>query len=271
MPGAILRSGSIVSAWKIKRTSSPRALKAFATASATRTSRRLPAWMFPETLMPLTTTCGPAPRESATLSAQTGMGKPVELPVSLMQCSNWGPWSKKRSGSGDLAGRLDVHDLVLRRAAGGGDSDLLPHLLLQDGPAHRGGVAELPARRVGLVGANDPECPLLPLPNDPERHGGTEIHRVFLGLRGIYHPHVAYPALQLADSALQQALLVLGIIVLGVLRDVPELASLTDAIGDLPASHIGQVCKFLLELLHPLRGDKLLIPVLHKPRDYKGG
>src|SRR4051812_26488919 len=49
--------------------------------------------------------------------------------------------------SGDLAGRFDVDDLVLRRAAGGRDGDLLPNLLLQDGLAHRGGVAELTARR----------------------------------------------------------------------------------------------------------------------------
>src|SRR5688572_24557048 len=151
MPGAILRRGSIVSAWKMKRTSSPRCRRAFATASATRTSRRLPAWMLPETLMPLTTTCGPAPRESATLSAHPGMRMPVDLPVSLMRYSNWVRWLELwRSGAcarGALAGRLDVDDLVLRRAAGGGDHDLLPHLPLEHGPAHRGGVAELPARR----------------------------------------------------------------------------------------------------------------------------
>src|SRR5919107_5516407 len=240
MPGAILRSGSMVSAWKMNRTSSPRALKAFATASATRTSRRLPAWMFPETLMPLTTTCGPGPREAATLSAQAGMEMPVELAVSLMRCSNGIRGSNERGGSDGLAGRLDVHDLVLCRAAGGGDHDLLPHLLLQDGFAHRGGVAQLPARGIGLVGADDLERPLLPLlPDDPQRHGGTKVHRVVLGLRGIDDLHVADPALQLADPALQQALLVLGIIVLGILRYVAELACLTNAVGNLPAPHIG--------------------------------
>src|SRR5215212_7747017 len=203
MPGAILRSGSIVSAWKMKRTSSPRTLKAFATASATRTSRRLPAWMFPETLIPLTTTCGPLPRESAALPAQAGMEMPVELPVSLMPCSHGIRWSNERSGSDDLAGRLDVHDLVLRRAAGGGDRDLLPHLPLQDGLAHRGGMAQFPARGIRLVGADDLEPPLLPLlPDDPQRHGGTKIHRVIRSLRGINHPHVAYPALQLTYPAL---------------------------------------------------------------------
>ena len=82
-------------------------------------------------------------------------------------------------------------------------------------------------------------CPFFP--TTLQRHGGTKIHRVFRSLRGIDHPHVAYPALQLTDPALQQALLVLGIIVLGVLRDIPELASLTDAIRDLPAPHIRQI------------------------------
>src|SRR5918998_3952817 len=198
-------------------TFSPRAFRAFATASATSTSRRL--WMLPEGLMPVTTTCGPGPRVPATLSAQAGMEMPVELPVSLMRCSHGVRWSNEGGRSEGLAGRLDVDDLVLRRAAGGGDRDLFPHLLLQHGPAHRGGVAQLPARGIGLVGADDLERPLLAFPDDPEGNGGTEVHRVIRGLRRIDHPDVADPALQLADAALQQALLVFGVVVLGVLRN----------------------------------------------------
>src|ERR671917_57547 len=143
--------------------------------------------MLPEGLIPVTTTCGPAPNESATFSAQAGMEMPVELQDSLMRCSSW--VRKRTAGRDSLAGRLDVHDLVLRRAARGGDRDLLPHLPLQDGLAHRGGVAQFPARGIRLVGADDLERPLLPLlPDDPQRHGGTKIHRVFLDLRGVDNP-----------------------------------------------------------------------------------
>src|SRR5215210_702951 len=174
--------------------------------------------------------------------------------------------------SGALARRLDVDDLVLRRAAGGGDHDFLPHLSLEYSPAYRGCVAELPARRVRLVGADDLERSLLTLPaDDPEGHRGPKVDRVFLDLGRVDHPHVAHPALELADTALQQALLVLGVIVLGVLRDIPEIAGLTDAICDFLAPRVREVCKFFLELLEPLGGNKFLVLVGHKPRDYKGG
>src|SRR5215211_1377626 len=168
---------------------------------------------------------------------------PVDLPVSLMRYSNWVRWliGEKRA-TGVLAGRLDVDDLVLRRATGGGYHDLLPHLPLEYGPANRGGVAELPARRVRLVGADDLERPLLSLPaDDPEGHAGPQVDRVVLDLRGVHHLHVAHPALELADTPLEQALFVLRVVVLGVLRDVPELPRLPDAVGDLLATHIGQV------------------------------
>src|SRR5215212_3168287 len=201
---------------------------------------------------------------------------PVDLPVSLMRYSNWVRWLELwRSGTrapGALAGRLDVDDLVLRRAAGGRYHDLLPHLPLEHGPAHRGGVAELPARRVRLVGADDLERPLLSLSaDDPQRYPSTEVDRVFLGVRRVDNPHVAYPALELTDPALQQALFVFRLVVLGVLGDVPELTSLADAVCNLFATRLGQVCEFLLELLETLRGNELLVLVGHKPRDYKGG
>src|ERR687897_1451957 len=153
---------------------------------------------------------------------------PVDLPVSLTRYSNWVCWSElRRSGAWApcaLASRLDVDDLVLRRAAGGGDHDLLPHLPLEYGPAHRGGVAELPARRVRLVGADDLARPLLSLSaGDPEGYPSTEVDRVILDFRRVDNLHVAHPALELTDPALQQALFVLRLVVLGVLRDVPEL------------------------------------------------
>src|SRR5918995_7069381 len=196
-------------------------------------------------------------------------GRPAGLAHAVLQLDSG------RSGPcapGVLTGRLDVDDLVLRRAAGGGDHDLLPHLPLEYCPAHPGGVAEFPARRVRLVGADYLERPLLSLPaDDPEGYPGTEVDRVFLDFRRVDNLHVAYPALELTDPALQQALFVLRLVVLGVLRDVPELTSLADAVGYLLATRLGQVCEFLLELLEPYRGNQLLVLIGHKPRDYKGG
>src|SRR5919107_334380 len=196
---------------------------------------------------------------------------PVDLPVSLTRYSNWVCWTElRRSGAWApcaLASRLDVDDLILRRAAGGGDHDLLPHLPLEHGPAHRGGVAELSARGVGFVGADDLERPLLSLPDGPERHRGPQVDRVFLGFRRVDNLNVAYPALELTDPALQQPLFVFRFVVLGVLRDVPKLTSLADAVGDLFTTHIGQVCEFLLEQLEALGSNELLVLVGHKPRD----
>src|SRR5215203_721694 len=153
---------------------------------------------------------------------------PVDLLVSLMRYSNWVRWLESgRSGSRSpdaLAGRLDVDDLVLRRAAGGGDHDLLPNLPLEYGPAYRGGVTELPACRVRLVGADDLERPLLSLSADgPQRHPSSEIDRVCLGLRRVDHLHVAYPALELTDPAFFQTLRVSPISTLCV---YPTLATL---------------------------------------------
>src|SRR5215218_464760 len=188
---------------------------------------------------------------------------PADLPVSLMRYSNCVRWLEFwRSGPRSpcaLAGCLDVDDLVLCRAPGGGDHDLLPHLPLEYGPAYRRGVAELPARGVRLVGADDLKRPLLSLSADsPQRYPSTEVHSIFLGFRRVDHLDVAYPALELTDPALQQALFVFRLVVLGVLRDVPELTGLADAVCNLFATRLGQVCE-------------LLVLVAHKPRDYKGG
>src|SRR5215216_1279526 len=201
---------------------------------------------------------------------------PVDLPVSLMRYSNCVRWLEFwRSGPRStcaLAGRLDVDDLVLCRAPGGGDHDLLPHLPLEYGPAYRRGVAELPARGVRFVGADDLKRPLLSLSADgPQRYPSTEVHSIFLSLRRVDYLDVAYPALELTDPALQQALFVFRLVVLGVLRDVPELTGLADAVCNLFATRLGQVCEFLLELLETFRSNKLLVLIGHKPRDYKGG
>ena len=70
------------------------------------------------------------------------------------------------------------------------------------------------------------------------------------------HGRAPQPLLELRDPLLEHRLLVLGVVVLGVLGDVAELARLLDPLGDLAPLHGRQVLELLLELLEPLRGDQ---------------
>ncbi len=99
-------------------------------------------------------------------------------------------------------------------------------------------------------------------------HARAQVHRARLGPSGVHDLGVPEAALHLADAALQKALLGLGVVVLGVLGDIPELPRLPDAIRDLPAAHFREIFKFFLEFLVALAGDELLVPVGHKPREY---
>ena len=70
------------------------------------------------------------------------------------------------------------------------------------------------------------------------------------------HGGAAHALLELGDPLLEQRLLVLGVVVLGVLHDVAELASVLDPLGDLAALHGGHVLQLLVELLQTLLGDQ---------------
>ena len=62
--------------------------------------------------------------------------------------------------------------------------------------------------------------------------------------------------LEMGDPLLEQRLLVLGVVVLGVLHDVAELASVLDPLGDLATLHGRHVLELLAELLQTLLGDE---------------
>ena len=81
---------------------------------------------------------------------------------------------------------------------------------------------------------------------------------VGLELARIDHRGGAQLVLQRGDAGLEHRLLVLGVVVLGVLRDVPELPRLLDAIRNLAALVALQVLELLLELLESLWGDQCL-------------
>ena len=65
---------------------------------------------------------------------------------------------------------------------------------------------------------------------------------------------------------LEQRLLVLGVVVLGVLADVPELACLADAVGDLATLVHLEIFDLVLELLVAVRGeDDVFVHSSHRP------
>ena len=69
------------------------------------------------------------------------------------------------------------------------------------------------------------------------------------------HARGQEPLLEQGDPVLDQRLLVLRVVVLGVLGDVAELAGDADALGDLPPLVGGEVVDLLLQLLVALFGE----------------
>jgi hypothetical protein len=69
------------------------------------------------------------------------------------------------------------------------------------------------------------------------------------------HGGAAQPLFELGDPALQQRLFVLGVVVLGVLGDVAELARFLDPRRNFTTFRRREVLDFLFELLEPFWGD----------------
>ena len=74
-------------------------------------------------------------------------------------------------------------------------------------------------------------------------------------VRGVDHGRRAKLVLELRDPRLEHRLLVLGVVVLGVLGDVAELARLLDPGGDLAAAHGRHVLELGLEVGEPFGGE----------------
>jgi hypothetical protein len=110
-------------------------------------------------------------------------------------------------------------------------------------------VGELLLRRVRLGRADDrvlvAVARLLILDVD----GHADADQVRRELRRVDDLGRAQALLELGDLLLEHHLLVLRVVVLGVLRDVAELARLLDALGDLATAVRLQVVELALELL----------------------
>src|SRR5204862_1305752 len=154
-----------------------------------------------------------------------------------------------------LEAYINFGDLELALlAVGQRDADLFTALAAHERLADRGLVGQLLLGGVGLGRAHDRElqrAALLVLDVDDRADAdgvGGDVVRVD-DLGG------AQTLLQLHDALLEHRLLVLGVVVLGVLRDVAELASLLDALGHVAAPVAGQLLELILELLEAFWGE----------------
>src|SRR6476660_8375617 len=151
---------------------------------------------------------------------------------------------------------VDLSDLELALlAAGQGHVDRVAALVLEQRLADRGLVGELllPGVRLGraddrvLVGV----AGLLVL----DVHGHADLDDVGRQLGRVDDLRGAQALLELGDLLLEHHLLVLGVVVLGVLRDVAELAGLLDALGHLATLGGLQVVELALKRLETLGSE----------------
>src|SRR3954470_932064 len=162
------------------------------------------------------------------------------------------------------SGYVNLGDLELELAAGHGDGDHVVSLAAQQRLADRGLVGEPLVRRVGLGRADDRVRRRLARLVVLDVDQGAHAHDVVVELGGVDHRGRAQLVLERGDPRLEHRLLVLGVVVLGVLRDVPELAGLLDALGDLAALGGGEVLDLLLEVLEAFGGEDDVL--LHQGR-----
>src|SRR5258706_9523736 len=146
---------------------------------------------------------------------------------SLMTC---GPVTLAASSSAQSTALADADDRVGEVAGGDLDDDLLALLLAEEGAADRALVADPTLGRFGLGRSDDREGLLAVVAHDGDRRADLDVIRgvVLVDDRGVLDQR-----LERLDPALDERLLVLGVLVLGVLREVAVLLGVVDPLGDL--------------------------------------
>src|SRR3990172_8819586 len=144
------------------------------------------------------------------------------------------PWMRL----GRRATLLDLGNLEVESAGGGGDLYLLPRLLPQQGSAHRGKVGYLALPGIGFGAAHNSiglGLAVLGDHSDP----GANLHPV--GLAMLDDDGVLQDVLQFQDVALYQGLLILGLLILRIVVRAPRLLGPLDLLGHLEATHRAEV------------------------------
>src|SRR3989337_882645 len=150
---------------------------------------------------------------------------------------------------------LDVQHGVADRARGDPHLDHLSLLPAQQGLAHRRFVADAVTVRIGLRRPDDHVGQLLAVAQILQDHRTAHGDAVAADLLVVDDLGVAQYRLQLEDAALHEGLLVLGVLVLGRIRQVAKVFGLLDPPSHLLALCDLQVLQFLLELPQALGGE----------------
>jgi len=77
---------------------------------------------------------------------------------------------------------------------------------------------------------------------------GTVAGAVFRDIAEVQHAEIAHTLLEMADLEVDVALAFLGVLVLGVFREVTVSAGDSDLLGKLDAELVGELVDFVLEL-----------------------
>src|SRR4051812_44913150 len=166
-------------------------------------------------------------------------------------------------------------DLVFLDAGRDADLDDVSLLVVEQALADRRGRRNAPLRRVRLLRSDEIVRDRVSGGGVLERDGGAQPHLVPRDLVEVHEAQRAQPAMELADPGLQEALALLGRLVLGVLAQVAVLARALDLLGKLDLELVVERPDLFLEPLlyvdhsvrdrrssRPLRADVVLVSIL---------
>ena len=192
--------------------------------------RRLPTWTVPDGVFESLTTCGPRRPEprvrppSPCSPRLVYRGPPQHTDASVRRSE-----AELRAAIGPRI-LADADDLVGEVAGGDLHDDLLALLLAEQGAPDRALVGDPALGRLGLGGADDRERLLAVGALDRDGRADLDVvgRVVLVDDRGVLDQR-----LERLDPALDERLLVLGVLVLGVLGQVAVFLGVVDPVGDL--------------------------------------
>src|SRR6476661_7966425 len=202
--------------------------------------RRLPTWTVPDGVFESLTTCGPLTR-AASSSAQS-MRPPRPL-----------------GDADDLVGEVAGRDL---------DDDLLALLLAEQGAPDRALVRDPAFGGLGLGRTDDRERFLAVRALDRDGRPDLDVvgRMVLVDDRGVLDQR-----LERLDPSLDERLLVLGVLVLGVLGQVAVLLGVVDPVGDLGSLDRNHLVEFGAQLLEAVLGEVCGLAVHGLSPPFAGG
>src|SRR5688572_5013674 len=213
--------------------------------------RRLPTWTVPDGVLESLTTCGPASRtRCASSSAQSiHASRLLSAPVNPEARSEVRGGAPRRHRPEDSA---DAGDLVREVARGHLHDDLLALLLAQERATDGALIGDPAFAGLRLGRADDRERLLAVAALDADLRADLDVvgRMVLVDDRGVLDQR-----LERLDPALDERLLVLGVLVLGVLGQVAVLLGIVDPIGDLGSLDRDHVLELRAELLEAILRD----------------